>query len=182
MTQKEILELLVKNGISYVVIGGVALRLYNSPRVTNDIDIAVRTLDVDSIISLMYSHSYFLVTDVGDDFIAVAPNPEEASGWIEKTKCGSISFFAVTRKPETSRVPMESIDISSQVDFLFELGIPIARLRKNAKTISLKEFEFPVASIDDLIVLKEQRRDKSETDEQDIRFLKNLLEKKPGRG
>lgn len=40
MTHKEILQLLKDNNIPFVVIGGTALRVYNSPRVTHDIDIA----------------------------------------------------------------------------------------------------------------------------------------------
>ena len=42
MTHKQLLELFIEHGIDFVVVGGVALRLYNSPRVTHDIDLAVK--------------------------------------------------------------------------------------------------------------------------------------------
>ena len=73
---------------------------------------------------------------------------------------------------------MQTVDISSQVDILFELGIPIMRLKKNARLIQLQDISFRVAAIDDLIALKEQRSDKSWTDEQDILYLKNLKKSK----
>ena len=174
MTHREFLTLLVENGIDFVVIGGVALRLYNSPRVTHDIDIAVRTLDLDTIISLMYSHSYYLVTDIREKTVFIALDSEEAERWVEQTKAGSISFILPYNTPEHPAVPMENIDISSQVDVLFELGIPITRLKKHARLIQLQNVSFRVASIEDLITLKEQRSDKSPVDEEDIRYLKSI--------
>ena len=62
MTHKELLKLFVTHEIDFVVVGGVALRLYNSPRVTHDIDLAVKSLDLDKIIALMYENSYYLIT------------------------------------------------------------------------------------------------------------------------
>jgi hypothetical protein len=174
MTHREFLTLLVENGIDFVVIGGVALRLYNSPRVTHDIDIAARTLDLDTIISLMYSHSYYLVTDIHEKTVFIALNSEEAELWVEQTKAGSISFILPYNTPKHPTVPMENIDISSQVDVLFELGIPITRLKKHARLIQLQNVSFRVASIEDLITLKEQRSDKSPVDEEDIRYLKSI--------
>ena len=35
MTHKELLKLFLEHDIDFVVVGGVALRLYNSPRVTH---------------------------------------------------------------------------------------------------------------------------------------------------
>lgn len=174
MTHREFLTLLVENGIDFVVIGGVALRLYNSPRVTHDIDIAARTLDLDTIISLMYSHSYYLVTDIHEKTVLIALDSEEAERWVEQTKAGSISFILPNNTPEHPAVPMENIDISSQVDVLFELGIPITRLKEHARLIQLQDVSFRVASIEDLITLKEQRSDKSPADEEDIRYLKSI--------
>ena len=136
MTHKELLKLFAEHDIDFVVVGGVALRLYNSPRVTHDID--------------------------------------QAGQWVEHTKSGSLSFVALHSEPQQSEVLMQTVDISSQVDVLFELGIPIMRLKENARLIQLQDISFRVAAIDDLIKLKEQRSDKSWTDEQDIRYLKSL--------
>jgi len=174
MTHRELLKLLVENGIEFVVIGGVALRLYNSPRITHDIDIAARTLDLDNIISLMYSHSYYLVTDIQEKTVFIALSSEEAERWVEKTKSGSISFIIPYNTPEHQAIPMDTINVSSQVDILFELGIPITRLKEHARVMQLQDISFRVASIEDLITLKEQRSDKSPVDEEDIRYLKSI--------
>ena len=174
MTHRELLKLLVENNIEFVVIGGVALRLYNSPRVTHDIDIAARTLDLDNIIALMYSRSYYLVTGVQEENVFIALNSKEAGQWVEQTKAGSISFVLLYKTPDQRKVPMGNIDTSSQVDILFELGIPIMRLKEHARIIQLQDVSFPVASIEDLITLKEQRTDKSPADEDDIRYLNSI--------
>lgn len=174
MTHRELLKLLVENNIEFVVIGGVALRLYNSPRVTHDIDIAARTLDLDNIIALMYSRSYYLVTGVQEENVFIALNSKEAGQWVEQTKAGSISFVLLYNTPDQRKAPMGNIDTSSQVDILFELGIPIMRLKDHARIIQLQDVSFPVASIEDLITLKEQRTDKSPADEDDIRYLNSI--------
>ena len=154
--------------------GGVALRLYNSPRVTHDIDLAVKSLDLDKIIALMYENSYYLITRVKADTITITLTADQAGKWVEQTKSGSISFVSLQSEPQQPDVHMQTIDLSSQVDILFELGIPIMRLKENARLIQLQDISLRVASIDDLITLKEQRSDKSWTDEQDIRYLKSL--------
>ena len=176
MTHKELLELLLENNIEFVVVGGVAMRMYNSPRVTHDIDIADRTLDLDKIILLMYRNSYYLIRDMHEDAVSIALTEDDAERWLERTKAGSISFVMLSIVPQHERVSMDCIDVSSQVDVLFELGIPIMRLKKHARIVRLGELSFRVASIEDLITLKEQRSDKSFTDEEDIRFLENLKE------
>ena len=174
MTHKELLKLLAEHDIDFVVVGGVALRLYNSPRVTHDIDLAVKSLDLDKIIALMYENSYYLIRRVKADTITIALTADQAGKWVEQSKSGSLSFVALHSEPQQSDVHMQTVDISSQVDVLFELGIPIMRLKENARLIQLQDISFRVAAIDDLIKLKEQRSDKSWTDEQDIRYLKSL--------
>lgn len=176
MTHKEILKLFIEHNIEFVVVGGVALRLYNSPRVTHDIDIAAKTLDLDKIIPLMYKNSYYLITKLKEDSITVALNGKHAEQWVERTKSGSISFVSLYSVPQHSEVQLKSVDIASQIDILFELGIPIMRLKENSRIIELQDISFRVASVDDLITLKEQRSDKSWTDEEDIRYLKSLKE------
>lgn len=175
MTQKEILKLLADRDIPFVVIGGVAMRIHNSPRVTHDIDLAVRVLDVDMIIDLLYPRSFFLVTAIQTDSILIKRDPEEAKKWIEKNKAGSASFLQIKSPPKNNTVPFDEIIITSQIDFLFELGIPISRLTKNGVTINLADVSFKVASVEDLLFLKQQRKEKNGADYDDIRFLEKLL-------
>lgn len=175
MTQKELLKLLSKNNILFVVVGGVAMRLYNSPRVTHDIDLAVRTLDIDDILALLYPHGYFLVTELNETGAEVALSAEDASAWVESSKAGAISLVTLKSAPQQETVPLQEIIIPSQADFLFELGIPIFRLAQNAQTIELDDITFKVACVEDLLTLKQLRQDKTDADRDDIRFLKQLL-------
>ena len=175
MNHKELLKLLSENGIRFVVIGGVALRLYNSPRLTHDIDIVGRILDLDKIVTLMYRNSYYLIRDVKEHTVDVALTKDEAESWVEKSKSGSISFILLHSVPEGNTVGMEAVDASTQVDFLFEPCIPVTKLLENARKIELQDLSFYVASVEDLITLKKHRSDKNQTDEDDIRYLENLI-------
>lgn len=54
MEIEKVFEKLLKNKIKFVLIGGTALIGYGSTRVTFDTDIAVKTVDLDKIIELLY--------------------------------------------------------------------------------------------------------------------------------
>jgi hypothetical protein len=123
----------------------------------------------------MYAHSYYLLTEVEADAVYLSLNERDAGQWIENVKTGSLSFIQPLQTPRQRRVAMEALDLSTQVDVLFELGIPIMQLIERAHIIELQDVSFRVASVEDLIRLKEQRSDRSQTDEDDIRFLKGLL-------
>ena len=179
MTRKEILKLLSEQDIPFVVIGGVAMRIHNSPRVTHDIDLAVRTLDVDRIIDVLYPRSYFLVTEIQANSVHIKRDLGEAKTWIEKSKAGSASFLQTRNPPNDDAVPFDEIIVTSQIDFLFELGIPMSRLAKSALSIELGDFSFKTASAQDLLLLKQQRKEKDEADYDDIRFLEKLLKNTP---
>lgn len=175
MTHKELLEQLTFRGIPAVLIGGTALRMYHSPRVTHDIDLAVRTLDVDTIIELMYEKNYCLIKSLDSEFLEIAEDVTQAKIWVETEKPASLSFIRNTADIDPKHIALENVDITSQVDFLFELGIPLMKLLKRSKTVVLGNISFQLASIEDLIVLKEQRADRSTTDDEDIRYLNSLL-------
>ena len=177
MTHKEILKLLAGNDIPGVVIGGTALRLYGSPRVTHDIDLAVPILEIDTLVNLMYRRNYYLVAGVNEKSCTVIPGAEEALDWIEREKAGSVSFITLTSPPGSSEIPHEEIDIATQVDFLFEPGIPFPQLTDRARRIELDSFSFLVASPEDLLFMKRNRKDKTEADRADIEFLEKLIEK-----
>lgn len=173
--KKQLLRLLYDNDITAILIGGIAMRLYNSPRVTHDLDLAIRTLDIDIVTDLMYEHGYYLVTAVENDSAIVQLSGPEAKEWIRESKSGSASFIGYEQKPGIQGIPLKNIDITTQVDYLFELSIPVMRLKESAREIPMDDFFILVASIEDLLVLKESRKDKSSADYADIQFLKNSL-------
>jgi Uncharacterised nucleotidyltransferase len=145
MTHKELLELFITHGIEFIVLGGVALRLYNSPRLTHDIDLAVRTLDVDAVTELMYRNGYYLIMEVRDDSVPIAANHTDAQAWLTLQKAGSASLIQLAAASRSLEIPMQQIDLS-----------------------------FRGASRDDLITLKKLRSDKSSVDADDIRYLESL--------
>ncbi|MFP4564542.1 MAG: hypothetical protein ACLFRY_14665 [Spirochaetia bacterium] len=175
MTHKEILRLLDDSDIPGVVIGGTALRLYGSPRVTHDIDVAVPILEIDTLVNLMYAKNYYLVVLVNEKTCTVIPGPDEALDWIEREKVGSVSFIEIASPPGNREIPHEKIDVTTQADFLFEPGIPFPRLIERAQKVELDSFSFLVASPEDLLFMKENRKDKTEADRTDIEFLKKLI-------
>lgn len=108
----------------------------------------------------------------------IAASADEAAQWIETEKAGAISFISLKEAPEGPAVPFADIDVSTQVDLIFEPGIPFTLLKKNARQIDLEDLSFLVASPEDLLTMKENRPDKTEADEDDIRFLRRLCSEK----
>lgn len=181
MTHKEVIKALASRDIPLVVIGGVAMRLYNSPRVTHDLDIVVRFLDLEAVVGFFYDNGYFLVERIEEESILVFQDAETAMHWVDAWNPGSLSFLLSTGFPEVPQNPeapgrmvlsFQEIDPASQVDVLFDLSIPFMRLQRNAHTIELEDLRFHVAAPEDLIALKEARSDRSSADDDDIRFLR----------
>jgi len=176
VTHKELLKLLDDEDIPFVLVGGTAMRLYNSPRVTHDIDISIRVLDIDRVVELMYTHGYYLVYRVDESFCWIALGTKEALDRLEQEKAGSASFVRTAHSPENPRIAHGDIDIETQVDYLFELSIPFPKLKQRARTVELDDFSFLIAAPEDLLDLKRARPDKDEADKDDIRFLEKLIQ------
>jgi hypothetical protein len=177
-TKREVLGKLFELRILFVVIGGIALRIYNSPRVTHVIDLAIKTTDVDDVIDLMYGCGYFLVTGIEPGTARIALTGEGARKWVSDTKSGSMTFVGFEMERPLEAVPIGTVDINTEIDFLFEPAVPIMRLKERATTITLDGNPVLVASPSDLIVLKERRKDRSAADDADIACLRELLGKK----
>ena len=148
---------------------------YNSPRVTHDLDLAIRTLDVDKVISIMYENNYYLVKDVSKDSAVIAQFQKDAADWVENKKAGSMTFIALDKQPKTGAVQLKDIDITTQIDFLFELSIPIIKMKQRAWEVTINKEKILIASKKDLLVLKQNRKDKSSADYADIAFLKSII-------
>ncbi len=177
VTKKAILKLLKKESIPAVLIGGLAMRIYNSPRVTHDMDLAIKTIDVDKVIIFMYKHGFYLVMSAGDETVRLCQTGGEASEWVTSERPGSMSFFSFPDPVSSQEMPVSSVDINSEVDFLYDISIPFSRLYKSAQAIELDAVTISVASAEDLLYLKERRSEKSPSDYADIEFLRNLLVK-----
>ena len=53
--KKSILKRLASESVPMVLIGGLAMRIYNSPRITHDMDLVIRSLDIDKVITVITS-------------------------------------------------------------------------------------------------------------------------------
>lgn len=175
VTKRTILKTLEQESIPAVLIGGLAMRIYNSPRVTHDMDLAIKTVDVDEVIIFMYKHGFYLVRSAGDETVRLCQTGEEASEWVTSERPGSMSFFSFHGPVSSQEMPISSVDINTEVDFLYDISIPFSRLYKNAQVIELDTVTISVASAEDLLYLKERRSEKSASDYADIDFLRNLL-------
>jgi len=173
----ELIRLLSDRGVTPIVIGGVAMRLYDSPRVTQDLDLAVRTLDTERILETMYELSYALVVGVDDKSARFAPTRSVARAWVDRENPGSLSFvIAPIDMAGDTMIVVEHriISIESQVDFLYELPVPYPRLKLHARSMEVAGHPMLVAAPVDLIALKQDRSDRSSTDDFDIAFLQGL--------
>ncbi len=175
MTKKDVLRLLKSNSIPAVMVGGLALRMYNSPRVTHDMDLAVNPLDIDALVPLLYGAGFALVVGVSDSSIWFQPTAARALSWVEDSRPGSLTFVEARLPAGASSLPPDAIDITTQVDFLFDLVVPFPRLREHALEFRVDDVTILVASVKDLLALKESRADKSAADLADIEFLKKRL-------
>jgi hypothetical protein len=175
--RRQILERLSDSKILFVIVGGIAMRIYSSPRVTHDVDLAIKTTDADDVIDFMYGCGYFIVIEVRKDSAILGLTPVDAKKWVNDSKNGSMTFVGFRHAPKAESVLLTQIDLGTQVDFLFELGIPVMRLAERATKINFDKSELLVASPKDLLVLKEQRKDKTSADEADIAYLKEYIAK-----
>jgi hypothetical protein len=185
VNRKALIKEFYKNNILFILIGGFAVQMYRGPRTACIIDLAVRTLDIDAIIEIMYTHGYYLIAEIKNDKALLLLSAPEAGNWVESVKAGALTFISVPEKPVESLYPVQKINVSTRMDFLFEAGIPIMKLKKNSKVIPLDDFEILLASMEDLLTLKEQIKNKTEADYADIEYLTTAIKKKgqnkPGR-
>jgi hypothetical protein len=83
---------------------------------------------------------------------------DKVKAWIEIRREASASFLQTRNPPNDDAVRFDEIIGTSQIEFLFEHRIPISRLTKSALTITLKDFSFKPASVEDLLFLKPRVR------------------------
>ena len=162
MTEEKLLTLLKKNNIPFVLIGGTALTLYGSTRVTIDTDIAVKTLDVDRIISLFYDLKFKMVIGVDKNHLPeFASNKKEAKDFSHHSDWGFLKFM--TKELE--------------IDVLYDIPVPFMHLVNNAVSREYLGIDIDVACLDHLKLMKEnsiKNRDddeKRKLDEMDLKFI-----------
>lgn len=128
-------ELLIKNtakgldkrNISYMIIGGQAVLLYGTPRLTKDIDITLG-IDTDDIL---------LIKSLCKD-LKLKILPKDADSFARKTMV----------------LPAEDPKTKIRVDFIFSFSDYENEAIKRAKKVKIKNYNVRFASVEDLIIHK----------------------------
>lgn len=166
MEIEKVFEKLLKNKIEFVLIGGTALIGYGSTRVTFDTDIAVKTIDLDKIIELLYDINLKLVIGVDEkQYPVIAKNLTDALNFIKTSKWGFLKFL--------------SNDL--ELDIIYEISVPFMELYTKSTEIKIEHIKINLASLDHLKIMKKKsiktRNDKEKTkiDRIDLDFINKKL-------
>lgn len=146
-----------------ILVGGMALALIGSRRVTTAFDFVIAHPGerLQSLVDLFYDRGFELASRVNDegDVTATIDNRRVAAIRIRLDTPASVYFF----KPETGL----------RIDLLFDFPVPAATLAEHATRTKIRARVFHVASEADLLRLKKiaQAHRSFPGDAQDIAFL-----------
>jgi Nucleotidyl transferase AbiEii toxin, Type IV TA system len=152
---ERLLERLTARGVDFVLVGGYAAVIHGSPRLTQDLDIAF-SIEADNLRALGRALADLEARLYGvEDEVPFAPDHD------------------VLR-----RIEVLTLDTSAgKLDLLAKPpgAPPYARLRSNARRVDIGELAIPVASIDDLIAMKEAAgRPKDLADIEELEAIRRL--------
>jgi hypothetical protein len=159
----DVVAALTDIGFEPVLVGGMALVVLGSQRVTRDFDfvIAAPGQALNAIVEVFYDRGWELVSRVNDtgQVIATIDNRRVAVLRIRLDGPASVYFFN-----RASRM---------RIDLLFDYPIPAATLAKRATRVKVRSLEFAIASDADLLKLKRiaWNARSFHGDAQDIAFL-----------
>jgi hypothetical protein len=161
----EIVEELRALGLEPVLVGGMALVVLGSRRVTRDFDFVIAHPGdrLARTVGLLYDHGLELVsrlTEVGDVISTIA-NRKVAALRLRLDAPATAYFF----NPKTGL----------RVDLLFDFPLPAATLAEHATRIKIRTHVFDIASETDLLRLKRIAKSARSApgDAEDIAFLES---------
>lgn len=133
------LELFHDAGLEFVIVGGVALRLWGSKRLTHDLDI------VPALSEASWKKAIQIVWDSG-----ARPRIPESLDRISDLR----NIRRWKKDKNLVAITFRSADQTAEIDFLIGANVGLDELKKNATEIVLDGRRYLVASIDDLISMK----------------------------
>ena len=163
-------EALEAGGFEPVLVGGMALVVLGSRRVTRDFDFLVTSggAPLGGIVRLMYRHRLELVTKLNKagDVIRTVDQANVASAKVEAAPSQSLFFY-------DGRTGLK-------VDLLIDHPLPAHAVARRATRVRLTSHRIPVAAPEDLLKLKEiaSAERTSAGDAQDLQFLRDLLKRR----
>jgi hypothetical protein len=155
-------------GLDPVLVGGMALVLLGSRRVTRDYDFVIPHPGdrLDAFVDLFYDRGFELASKVNTngDIVATIDSPRVAGVRLQLDAPASAYFWHATKR--------------LRIDLLFDFPVTAAELAANAVETKIRGRVLHVASAADLLRLKEIAASKRSAagDTQDIEFLKVHLE------
>lgn len=150
-------------GLEPVLVGGMALVLLGSRRITRDYDFVIPHPGnrLNALVDLVYDRGFELASKVNDngDIVATIDNPRVAGVRLTLDAPASAFFWHPTKR--------------LRIDLLFDFPVAAAELAANAVATKIRGHVLNVASAADLLRLKEIAASKRSAagDAQDIEFL-----------
>lgn len=150
-----------------VLVGGMALVILGSQRVTRDFDILVSFNDstAEKILNIFYESGFELVSKFNNkgEVVRTINNKKVAGIRLKLDKPDSVFFY--------------HHELRLKIDLLFDFPLPAHEVANRAHKIKVESRPMRIASIKDLIHMKELAyKDRlASTDAQDLEFLRKLL-------
>ena len=138
---EEFFKVLNADGVRYIVVGGVAVVLHGHPRMTADIDLVIDLDPSEAKLAIRSLTGMGLRPRVPVEPEAFA-DPDRRQRWIEERGMMVFNLY----HPED---PLRSVDLFVQPP------IPFDELWSRSRLIALPSVKIRVASIQDLIQMKE---------------------------
>ena len=154
-------------GLQPVLVGGMALVLLGSRRITRDFDFVIPQPGdrVNALVDLFYDRGFELASKTNDagDIVATIDNRRVAGVRLKLDAPASVFFWHRTKR--------------LRIDLLFDFPVAAAELAANAVETRIRGHVLNIASATDLLRLKEIAASKRSAagDAQDIEFLKAHL-------
>lgn len=165
-----VVQALADLGLTPVLVGGMALVVLGSRRVTRDFDFVVARPEdrLAALVDLLYDRGLALASRLNPegDVTATIDNRRVAGARLRLDAPASATFF----DPRTGL----------RIDLLFDYPLEARALADRATTVRVRSFAFRVASEDDLMRLKRialEARSRA-SDAEDVAFLEARLGKR----
>lgn len=156
-------------GLEPILVGGMALVLLGSRRVTRDFDFLVARNDaaMERVFATFYSEGFELASRVNADGDIVRTVDNQRVALIRFRLDAPTSLYFLNR------------GTGLRIDLLLDFPIPAHKIAANARTMTVQSCTFRLAAPRDLLALKQiaYRDRQSSADRQDIEFLRQRRKK-----
>jgi len=147
--------------IDYLVVGGLAVNFHGIPRMTYDVDLAIKLTrgNILKVIRQLAEWGYKPKAPVQPEEFA---DPKARARWMKEKNMKAFNFYHHEQ-------PV------AEIDLVFDLPVSYSRLKANVIYIEVSGEPIPVIRIQDLIAVKTKSGRKQ--DLSDVENLKRIMEK-----